>query len=223
LSVVSGLAIDATEGLSWVGGVQITTRRDGIARISQGERIRLPVVASHEIHKVIEVLHLALISGEDLSSWALRVAHLITVLLVHCWVARDVVDEIVEGNVVRRPVTVFNEVLSLILTDDPSRDLLSNPESVGLKGLTWSDKLVINNNPLVVISARVVETEVADPFSTGGGQVIGNHDSDPIGKSLDSRVVVVERLVEDIVGSFHDNQVGAGNEEVISRGNETGL
>jgi len=126
----------------------------------------LPVVGSHKIHKVIKVFNLALVSGEDLSTWALRVAHLVTVLLVHCWVARDVVDEVVEGNVVRAPVTEIEKVLGLILRDNKSRDLFSNPKGVGLKWLSRNNKLVIDNNPLIVISTGVVKTEIAHPFST---------------------------------------------------------
>jgi len=66
LSLVSSLAVDASECLSRVGRVQVATSGNLVAWISQGKRISFPVVASHDVY--------VLLKGRDVSLVAVDVS-----------------------------------------------------------------------------------------------------------------------------------------------------
>lgn len=101
------------------------------------------------------------------------------------------------------------------------RDLFEDPQSTVLQGLLWSELVVVNHDPLIVVAIRTwvlsygkikvylrsaVFTSIdLDPFFAVLGHTVGNHHTES-GEDRLRFNEVPQSVVHNVIGSLHYSQ-----------------
>lgn len=220
--VVDSLAVDGSKGAAGDIGVgggaldEIAARGDGIAGVSLGEGVVLPVVVADHLLHGGNVVDVVVVATEDLGTGAERVGEPVAVRLV--LEARSVVNVGEVGDVVAGPVSIGKgrgDVSSL----EQARDLLADPEGAGLEVLLGGELVVVHADPLVVVGTGVVSSEGLHPSLAGLRASVGSHGAVPGEKRLRNNLVE-QGLRVDTVGRLGDSKLVGRDVEVIDGGDD---
>mmetsp|Transcript_68154 Transcript_68154/g.200118 ORF Transcript_68154/g.200118 Transcript_68154/m.200118 type:complete len:398 (-) Transcript_68154:602-1795(-) len=183
------LRIDGAEAvvLDLVLLIQVAAGADGVAGITQRERIRLVVVVSQEVHETLEGRHVV-VPARPLEHAAARVVlegEAVRVLrgggfLLHDFVAANLPNVLEVRDVVARPPSpLCDEVRRDVLSPAVAWHRLRDPKRPRHGLLSRGEELVVHDHPLVVARAALVAKLQLRPLVAVGREAAGDQRARP--------------------------------------------